>query len=265
MNELDPILLQRLVDGELDLDQLRELLSSADANPACWKEIATAMVEDRLWQSSVRESLSNTELPLELATETLDAKLPSITTDLPLRNGGSGNGSRFTTMFWIAASIFLASVLGYMLGGYANPVNYLATGPDNPGVDRPETVGPTENSAARLAQVAPQTEANPQTPQITPAVYEPDYHLELPDSGRWMNVADAGPLDPVPLYEIGNRDQLRQFQQQQQNQSVSPELVQRFIDAGYDMQQEIEFISGSMEQDQRFIVPVRTIRFVPRQ
>ena len=264
MNELDPILLQRLVDGELELDQLRELLSTADSNPACWKEMATAMVEDRLWQSSVRESMSNTELPPDLATETLDVRPPSITTDLPKRNNGSGNGSRFTTMFWIAASIFLASVLGYMLGGYANPVNYLATGPDNPGVDRSKIAGPAEDSAARLAQVVPQTEADTQSPQITPAVYEPDYHLELPDSGRWMNVADAGPLDPVPLYEIGNRDQLRQFQQQQ-NQSVSPELVQRFIDAGYDMQQEIEFISGSMEQDQRFIVPVRTIRFVPRQ
>jgi hypothetical protein len=51
MNEFE-LQLQRLVDGQLNREQVQQLLSQADQNNL-WREIAAAFVEDQLWRAEI--------------------------------------------------------------------------------------------------------------------------------------------------------------------------------------------------------------------
>ena len=308
MNSIDPITLQRLVDGELDLPQVQQLIKEIDVSPDQWRDIATAMIEDRLWQQAVRvqdpangvssdgdlaaamlsaietnpvtlwddenrparENMSYDSQTRDHSANSLSQKSKSPTTQAPPAR---------TNWMLIAASLFVAVGFGYVVGG---PLNF---GNSNAGLALTENEALTpptgsadfiaENSASNRSSIDDPTLANGRIPphrvdpnqsKITPAVYQPDYHLQVPDDNQLLSTENVGPVDPVPLFAVRNADQLRRFQQQQRDHwKLSTELMQRMSDRGFRMQQDIEFITGKVNDDHSFVVPIRTIRFVPRQ
>ncbi len=56
MNPSDSLQIQRLVDGECDEAELRSLLLDAENQPDGWRQIATAFVEDKFWQTQFRRT-----------------------------------------------------------------------------------------------------------------------------------------------------------------------------------------------------------------
>lgn len=310
MNSIDPITLQRLVDGELDLPQVQQLIKEADVSPDQWRDIATAMIEDRLWQQAVRAQVpvnrlsADGDLPAAMlsaigtnpATGQDEENRParenksydSQKSDHSANSLSQNQKSKFpttqtpsarTNWMLIAASIIVAVGFGYVIGG---PLNL---GSSNAGRSVAEfkglnpSTGPAdfvaENSASNRSLTDDPTLANggnlphqvdPNQSKITPAVYQPDYHLQVPDNNQLLSTENVGPVDPVPLFAVRNADQLRRFQQRQRDHwKLSPELMQRMSARGFRMQQDIEFITGKVNDDHSFVVPIRTIRFVPRQ
>ena len=155
----------------------------------------------------------------------------------------------------MAASLLAAAMIGYM----ANQIQ-------NRNIPSPEIAAdtPRVTSEPQVAKSSPDN--NAPGPKLTPASLQPAYHLEVPqDNEHFPDLAAAGPVAPIPLYGIGNAEQLKQFNLERAPANFPPEMVRRLNGTGYQMQQDIHFISGRLSDGRSFVVPVRTIRFLPGQ
>ena len=255
MASIDPIQIQRLVDGELELAEIQELLSLANTQPQLWQQMATAMIEDRLWQRSLRAASD------DMLTSTSNFQLSEPGRVKSRKSSAAGYG--MINWFLLAASLLVAGLIGYSLpqqdDAGTGPLANLERSESAP-FDQDSTT-PQDNGTSLLQNHTPEDDP---TGLLTPAVYQPEYHLELPENSGLLNAADVGPVDPVPLYSIKNQKQMQQYQLERVR-SVPREMLLRFEQAGYHVQQEIRFISGTVNDGQQFIVPVRTVRFLPRQ
>ncbi|MEL7498689.1 MAG: hypothetical protein AAFN77_13865 [Planctomycetota bacterium] len=267
MNSIDPITMQRLVDGELELEQVQQLIKEADICPAQWRSIATAMIEDRLWEQTLRAQSNSDPLNVEALPSLLADKKsepashsPSIPDPSTKPTGGASAWSPHNHLL-LAASLLLAIGFGYAINGLLNSER------PNSGTVANQTSTNEVHDPSSSSSLAKSNSQNPlKQPTMTPAVYRPDYHLEVPNSGKLLGSNDVDMADPVPLYAVKTADQLRLYRQQNFDQSkISPKLVRQMSKAGYLVQQDIEFISGDLNKDKSFFVPVRTIRFVPQQ
>ena len=250
---LDPITLQRLVDGELELAEIQQLLAQAEAEPEHWESLATALVEDRLWQRTV-SGMAQQDAPISLASE---PPLPPPTKPNSRRATG-GDASHGAHWGWLAlvASLMLGCGLGYL----ARPADWRSADFGGSLADGSHRV-----VDGRLAQAdtPPSIDAGDGR---TMAVYRPDYHLEVPADADWLGGDPNAAPTKVPLYDVSTPQRLAHYQQQQSAApSLSAETIRRLEAAGYFVQQDIEFISGDMNSQQRFIVPVRRLRLIPSQ
>lgn len=91
-----------------------------------------------------------------------------------------------------------------------------------------------------------------------------DYHLELPEE-QLGELASAGPVAPVPLFTVKNAEQWKRLNKQRNQSAISPEMLKQLTGSGYQMEQDINYISGRLVDGRSFVVPVRTIRFLPGQ
>lgn len=224
MKTIDPLTLQRLTDGELSIDQIKQVVNDAQSHPEQWPTIAKALIEDKLWQNQIPAAI---QLPTSVERET--EVIPK----------SSQNRLSWTPWLSIAAALMVATVGGYLAASY------------NTGAD------PSSINANLL------TNSNPVSP-ITPANFTPDYHLKF---SKNSNLARHGfsPSGEVPLYSINNADELEQFQNQQAFKPISRELLKKLTSAGYRINNDIELISGDFDDQNKFVVPVRTIRLEPSQ
>jgi hypothetical protein len=256
MKSIDPLLLQRLVDGELDPPQIQQILADATTAPEQWQEIAVGFVENQTWDRAFQSFESgNSTLPTAADAVAADERVAD---EDAIRQTKPSSGSihRRSRPSWLvlAASLLAAATIGYMVNHIQNrdlPSSNLAK----------ETLEPSE---PLLASKIPDSQTP--NPQMTPAMLQPDYHLEVPQDNEYLrDVMAAGPVAPVPLYRIGNAEQLKLLNQQRAPAKLPPEILQDLAGSGYQMQQDIDFISGRLDDGRSFVVPVRTIRFVPGQ
>lgn len=68
--DVNDLLLQRLVDGELSDEDRSGVLASLDARPQLWRTVALAFVEDQLWSGELRRHAARDERPSEPARAT---------------------------------------------------------------------------------------------------------------------------------------------------------------------------------------------------
>lgn len=231
MKPIDPLQLQRLTDGELSIDQIKLVVEDAESNPEQWPTIAKALIEDKLWQHQI---LSTSQI-LSTTQPDSESSSPALATTESSQN----HASPWMRWLSIAATVMLAAVGGYLVAGVG------------------ANVAPSAINAPQLA------ESNSAS-AISPASFTPDYHLKFSDNQKLARQGFS-PNGEVPLYSINNADQLRQFQKKQAFEPVSRELMEKLTSAGYRINNNIELISGDFNDQQKFVVPVRTIRLEPSQ
>lgn len=234
MQSLDPIYLQRLVDGELDRPDVRKLLEMAENNPHLWREMAGAFVENLVWHQDF-EQLGH--------DHSTDCFRPEVKV-------AQGTRPSLTLPYWfsLAAGILLALTAGLLIGR-------------NSGVLTGEGFSPVVASNipdSPAGQIATRQLPGEATSKQTLVDFRPDYHLELQD-------ANGNPyLDSeVPLYSAANAqkaairlDQLSQ---------IPSEFVDRVNRNGYGIRQDLNYISGRFNDGRRFVIPIRTINLSPGQ
>lgn len=155
--------IQRLVDGQLNRDQTRQLLQTAQTQPELWREIAVAYVEDQIFASQSRQ-FAHQELGV-----------PRKALPRAARRSWSPAASRWGVHLSTAAMLLVAIGLGFLLGrnelmppagrSASDSPNRMAQSPpssstspyvlqlvDNQGVPIPEAAYPvfTEEEAQRL-------------------------------------------------------------------------------------------------------------------
>lgn len=278
MNPINPIQLQRLIDGEISSDDLQQFSADLKQQPALSQTIAAALIEDRVWRNQFGNDSSekNQITPASEASFSNVAPTKSteinITSENPIPNSSlpksnlpkSVRKPRFQVRpNWlaIAASALFAAMLGYTLG-QQNQTAWptLAFNPDaNPSPILSPGLNPNPSPTVS-SNPAPQ----PAIPKLTPASLTADYHLELPGNSTSSLVGE------VPLYQMRSaphwRQQFRELNQASaKNFQVTPELMNRLHANGFRVQQDIEFVSGNLQDGRTFVVPIRSIQFVPGQ
>jgi hypothetical protein len=249
---IDPTQLQRLVDGECAPGDVRAVLLAAKNDPACWEQIAVALLEDRAWQCQIQSqpngtfdlertasALAQSQLPTQATNKTLaDAK--------PTQRVASAldQASRLLTWFAMAASLFAVAVLGYSIGQHRSISNSdnIAQSPKSLPADS-LAGGPT--TGTRLASL------------------RPDYRMQLPATDR-LSGGDLQPAGEVPLYAVNSMVQWRELDRPQ-SLNLTPRELAELNARGIGVQKDFDVLSGELEDGRVFVVPIRSIRFAPWQ
>lgn len=259
MKPIDPLQLQRLVDGELDENQVQQILANAKVNPDQWQEIAVGFVENQTWSRAFKNRDSSEEASSRNENGSTSGSAlgsPARAFDHPLAK--TENSRRPTNHSWwvLAACVMVAATIGYMASEIQNRNLPGSTLVDNmPSVSSPLLATDNATGGARPGNGTPTPR-----PQMTQA----DYHLEVPQE-HLGELGSAGPVAPVPLFTVNNVEQLKRLNQQRNTPAISPEMLKQLTGSGYQMEQDINYISGRLGDGRSFVVPVRTIRFIPGQ
>ncbi|MHB1036853.1 MAG: hypothetical protein ACYC35_23045 [Pirellulales bacterium] len=220
MPEIDGRLFDRLVDGELNDREERQLLARLDDEPAGWRQCALAFLEARCWKRECR-AVANEAAPA--------AKVSLAASDRPWRLWSPG------ALAGIAACFLIAFGLGVVGRG-------LWSGGGNLAVESPSGVAPagTENVQLVSDPAAGQTGPRWQT-----------VRLRLGDS------AGDGQSLNVPVVEGANMDETWV---QNQGSAVPPDVVRVLERMGHEVQQERQLWPIQLDDGRRGLVPVDDVK-----
>jgi hypothetical protein len=228
-SSIDKTELQKLVDGELDLASSRRLAKSAETDPSQWRQIATAFIEDRLWQKSFQRLDQDSNFS---NMETLQSETAAKAT--PVRTPASVS---FPSWLALAAGLLLAAGIGFYAGSSGS-------------IDRR-----IDDATSGLVAVEDSPEAKnlmSKPKELTLADLKPEYELELTDA---MGVGKSS----VPLYSARRLNQLPQSQQSVFAGGPSNQQLNQWRQSGYQLQQNVDYLSGRLKDGRSFVVPVQTI------
>ena len=221
--------LQKLIDGELDLPATKRLLQSADATPSHWREIAVALVEDKLWQRSFQQAETHAQSSTDNFDDTLTRAPPTpestAEANPALTTGKPG------PPWWLAlaAGLFLAAGAGYLTG--SRPTATIKT-----------------NSQNQIAEGAIKGNRSVRAEEA-----QLEYQLELTDA---MGIGKSS----VPLYCARRVNALPPSQRSAfAAAGPSDQEIQRLQQLGYQLQQNVDYLSGRLKDGRTFVVPVQTI------
>ena len=234
MQSFDPIYLQRLVDGELSRDETREMLQMAEDHPDLWRDMASAFVENQLWQANF-EALSSGN-PAQSIPRTAMIQKPNPRPSL----------DRFNRNHWLslAAGMLIALSGIWIANQFQNEVNPFV--PDG----ATASVSDGENRA--------DFNLNTATPSHTVAEYQQPAHLQLMD--RFGNSVLES---EVPIYDFETARK-NGFPFRQSNQ-IPIDVVNRLQRNGYWVNQDTDYLSGKTNDGRQVVFPVQTIRLEPGQ
>jgi hypothetical protein len=253
--QIDPIQLQRLIDGECRPADVRAILLAAKTDPACWEQISLALLEDRTWQCKLQTPadsavLDQPSMATFSQTESQDTKVASSNLS-PSHRAAPFYSTLYSTSLlnWVAmaASLIVVAFLGYSIGQQNK---------NTPAAD-------PQLSVARVHDDNPGLGGDIASPQTTLASLKPDYRMQLPA----VDPQTYGYLQPsgdVPMYVVRSMDQWRQLDQPQQFE-FSPEELAELNLRGIGLQKDFNVISGKFDDGRVFVVPIRSIRLAPWQ
>lgn len=254
MKPIKPQQLQRLIDNELDVKQVQQILNEARIAPDHWEQIAVGFVEDQTWSRAFTNQDSSGKFDSS-SVSPVDSTAPASTNFYHQEKTDSSVRRTSFSPLVMAASLFLAATIGYMANQIQNrnlPESSLAE-------NVPHAANPLL-AANSTENTRPENGTHVERPKMTQA----DYHLEVPPE-HLGELGSAGPVAPIPLFAVNNIEQLRRIDRQRNKPSISPEMLKRFTVSGYQMEQNVNYISGRLGDGRSFVVPVRTIRFLPGQ
>lgn len=252
--------LQRLVDGELSIEQIRQLMITAENNPSQWREIACAVVEDQLFQRqfAADDRLAQEEESVqEFFSEQVESPQLSVSKETSKESEHKKSSGPLLHSLALAAGLLIALLTGYLAGSSRMPSNA-----NLPIVQTPSTSNQEEDfelASNNNKEVNQSRDFN----RISPASY-----VEFdPPNGET-------PKGQVPLYTIedirtltgqGEEAELdsKTLRQLLPSSSVTDDLRKELGESGYQVKVEVKYVSGNLGEGRKFVVPMRTIRWVP--
>jgi hypothetical protein len=214
---IEEIRFDRLVDGELNEAERRELLARLDSEPSGWRRCALAFLESQCWRETLGP-IARQDLPM------ISAQKPSLSSRSRWHN-------RMVTMLAMATCfLFVFSVVSHL---------------QKNGLERSGSTGDIASSRPiHIVPTLPSNKAAEMSPQ-TPAATNP-----------WRMVTVAAPAGEslkVPAIERNNIDQ----QWLSNLPPAIPEDVrQAFSRTGHQIEQHRELVPVSLQDGRRAVVPV---------
>lgn len=232
---IDPLNLQRMIDGELDRQQIQAMLKSADDQPESWREIAIAFVEDQIWKQEFQSGDSGRFNKVAMKSDVLTDRDESNHRTLALLGRWGA----------LAACLLVAVGIGYWSGLEQT---------NNRSGDNSTTIADavpilTTNQIASSVDTA--------TSGLNQVSYRPDYHMQLNDpNGKSLLNSE------IPLYEY---EHAKKIGYDMRTEAIPSDLQQELLNRGYQLNQDLNYVSGRLEDGREFVVPIRTINMVPGQ
>ena len=231
-SKIDANEMQKLIDGELDLPATRQLLTSLDAKSDQWRRIATAFVEDRIWQRSFQQ------LEQESNPSKIDPPKPETAAKANLDR--TSTSASFPSWLALAAGLLLAAGVGYFARSGLS-------------LNRSADQSNLGNSIAKSSVAVGSPDDRVNTKDVTLTDLTPEYELELTDA---MGIGKSS----VPIYSARRLNQLPQSQRNVfAATGPSEQDIQQLRQSGYRLQQDVDYLSGRLKDGRTFVVPVQTI------
>ena len=253
---IDETLIQKLVDGELSNDQIRDILSDADQadqsrpETSAWKQLAVAFAENQMFQ----RAFSDLDSAVALNDDTPSTRQRPVRTFTESAHANSSLRTMLT--FALAASLLIGVSILYQQYGatkHLNEANIVASN---------DPAAPEDQS----------TQLRLNFDHSTLLTLTPDRQLDsaqLPTSfsqkvDRQVPLFDAKRFDRRQLDGLrGNDTAARRawVDQVMPNNGVTDQLVADYEKAGLRVDQDIEFLSGRLDDGRAYMIPYRTVRF----
>ncbi len=274
---IDEHTLQKLVDGELGNDQIRSLLRDADdaggdGNQSLWKQMAVAFTENQLIQRSFGDFNAALDPARTSAEDYNSVNADSLNTTAADQKSALGSASRGAWAFVLAASLLIGAAILYQNAPSSEET-----------LTRPSVAKATSPNASDTNEVASPSQSDSKNEETllpfdrrTLLALTPDHQLP-PD--QLPSAFGRKGLQEVPLYDAKrfDRQQLSQLQSNDRaakhawfdqvipNGSVNDEMVADYEKAGMLVDQDIEFLSGRLDDGRAYMIPYRSVRFIPGQ
>ncbi len=260
-DSIDPLLLQRLIDGQLNSASISELVDRAEQNPGLWRDIGSSFIEDRIFRDAFCDYADEPDSKTAQPETGITPALLSADTDQPTgsRDTVDSNRRNRSGAGWpVLAATMLIALTGGLLGGRywqsqsgssLGEVSHAGTGHSqtSDGSVQPEVDSDLDQEPATGTA---DENYSPEQPGFT-LVNNPDYRLDLVDaSGQPMLGGE------VPLYTVQNA---RQMNYRVDDNQIPDQLLARAADRGYQCDQQIHYVSGTLADGREFIVPIRTL------
>lgn len=232
--------LDRLVDGELPTEEYRALLASLDDQPGGWRRCAVAFLEAQALQrelDGMRQTLNLDEGPSNPNIE----RGPSGPSPAPKRFGPF----EWKTLLAIGASFLVAFGLG--VAGPRWLASRRAEQPVmNAGLAQPLSSGVVSDHAGNQPGSSLGTRHQS---------FRPIGNVRLVVNGGGSPSAKSMPVYPAP-------DDMQAWMNQDQP-TLSPELVQQLESRGHQVQRQKQYIPVQLEDGRQIIVPVEGYQITP--
>jgi len=256
---IDELLLQKLVDGELSNDQIRALLhdvDQSDQTSATWKQLAVAFTENQIIQREFSELDSGFLIAEETESKTANDNGSTLQQSAVAPATSPSSASRTWWTFALAASLLIGLSLLYQSSIRTNQA------------DDSSSIA-TQDSGESLPQEAGRL---PNFDRTTLLTLRPDHQLE---SAELPASLSAKVRQQVPLYDA-NRFDKRQFNGLRTNDmaarrawvsqvmpgsGVNEQMMADYEKAGMMVDQDIEFLSGRLDDGRAYMIPYRSVRF----
>lgn len=237
MNENENLLLQRLVDGELDRQQVRRILHQAESEPALYRRIALAMIEDQIWRREIlrREAAGCESAPASAPLDGGEA--------LPARFARQPENwmRRSAPLLAMAAAMLMMTWLGYRTG-------------ESRGVN---------------ARPAPSASLASQ-PAVLPATGDPDAAGQLAartllDQApyRMQMVSNESGQPEGPSLPVMSINAAHEIGLQYQPTRIPDELQLECGRRGFRLQPQFQCLSGRTSDGRQILVPLEGVRVSP--
>jgi|GEM_PF-6698376 len=234
MTDTKQLMIQRLVDGELDRQQVRNLLHQAESESVMYRQIALAMVENQIWEKEIcqLESADDAGNPVAGSEHSGDAG------QVHAGPRPSDNAGRPRVMPWRKGPAFLALAmttllmtwLGYSAGFWQSGMNR-----NSPDMNSGSSLNVAGSRGAGVASVDPYSQYSP-------------YRMQMVSNDSGLGSGEEFPVIPISTArELGVQYELTQ---------PSGELQRRLNSQGYELQPEIQYIRGHIDDGRQVIVPV---------
>ncbi len=220
---LDPIQLQRLVDGELpSVDQVA-LLRQLDREPANWRILALALLEEQVF----RRELGSTSTSLVASLRESAGE-----TSLPIAGEASKRLRSPWLRGWLAQPLMIAASLLLLVTGY-----FAGAG--------------LRGHADRIGNVA-----DPNGSRLVNDSRQPSSNGEDVGTLRLVSQEPESRSVEIPIYQVS---ELEPSQVYGADPRALMELRRQLRQRGMDLDIETELLEGELADGRKLIVPVRNV------